>query len=668
MLALRKPVSRVPSLPPDRRRRQRRAVPYEYYTSGQLKRKKVTDGGTSTYSAITMPGSTTSFQISGLTYNERGQVMSLTYGNGVTATYSYDDQIGNRGTTHRGFMVGASAKTSAGTTLFGQLYTRNAKGLITAIDDTTIASNTARDWTFTYDSLDRLRIAINVGTSANSRSYAYDEADNLIYNSALCTATATPYTLFDTAETVPVNISYPNTNGATRGQGGSIQAGSNRGHRPHAPDWICGVSLLEANYDANGNTLSYDPDGTGPRPSRTFAYDGENRPVSIASPGTVTSTYAYGADGERVSKTSGSAKTWYLGNEAEIGPTGGFTSHIHPDIRRVGANSFDYLFKDHLSSNRLTLNGAAVTRHDYGPYGQPLSSNGATIPTGKSYINERFDAETGLMYLHARYYDPDLARFLSPDTWDPTLPGVDINRYAYAGNDPVNGSDANGHSYGSSQPGGRPDNINGRESERETRRQRERQTVMVFKTQGNPKRDPKDPWRSWADGALRQSVKAGDEVYVADVQRVSQIRDVVKVHPSIKDLYIAGHASPGQVHVGADSLPDTNMTTDPGPNNTNPNSIKWSNVKGTVHLWGCNTAVASSTSVSAARQIANAGAARVEGFNNYVTQTTDYDWSATATGAFRTPVPGGLTTFNEQSIRNFVDNGVGFGNTIEAGP
>jgi RHS repeat-associated protein len=111
----------------------------------------------------------------------------------------------------------------------------------------------------------------------------------------------------------------------------------------------------------------------------------------------------------------------------------------------VGANSFDYLVKDHLSSNRLTLNGASVTRHDYGPYGQPLTSNGASIPTAKSYINERFDAETGLMYLHTRYYDPDLARFLSPDTWDPTLPGVDINRYAYAGNDPINKSDPNGH-------------------------------------------------------------------------------------------------------------------------------------------------------------------------------------------------------------------------------
>ena len=34
--------------------------------------------------------------------------------------------------------------------------------------------------------------------------------------------------------------------------------------------------------------------------------------------------------------------------------------------------------------------------------------------------------------------DPQGFRFLSPDTWNPELPGVDFNRYAYAGNDPVN--------------------------------------------------------------------------------------------------------------------------------------------------------------------------------------------------------------------------------------
>ena len=40
------------------------------------------------------------------------------------------------------------------------------------------------------------------------------------------------------------------------------------------------------------------------------------------------------------------------------------------------------------------------------------------------------------------------ARFISPDDMDPTLPGVGTNRYAYAGNDPINKSDPNGHIWG----------------------------------------------------------------------------------------------------------------------------------------------------------------------------------------------------------------------------
>jgi RHS repeat-associated protein len=96
--------------------------------------------------------------------------------------------------------------------------------------------------------------------------------------------------------------------------------------------------------------------------------------------------------------------------------------------------------------------GQATSKHDYGPFGQPLTSNGSIALNSKGYINQRYDAETGLQYLNARYYDPLLGRFLNPDTLDPTEAGVDFNRYAYAGNDPVNGSDGNGASYESNHP------------------------------------------------------------------------------------------------------------------------------------------------------------------------------------------------------------------------
>ena len=86
--------------------------------------------------------------------------------------------------------------------------------------------------------------------------------------------------------------------------------------------------------------------------------------------------------------------------------------------------------------------GNLVEATNYAAYGERTNTG---FQTQKSYIGERFDAETGLLYLNARYMDPSLGRFISPDDWDPTKQGVGTNRYAYAANDPVNKSDPNGH-------------------------------------------------------------------------------------------------------------------------------------------------------------------------------------------------------------------------------
>jgi RHS repeat-associated protein len=152
---------------------------------------------------------------------------------------------------------------------------------------------------------------------------------------------------------------------------------------------------------------------------------------------------------------NGSTTAWYLGNDVELQvapatPSGQWVSYMGTGVKREGANTIVQA-QDGQGSTRVSFaafGGAGTNQmHDYGPYGQPLTNLGLTLSTPKGYINERFDPETGLQYLHARYYDPLLGRFLSPDTWDPTLPGVDINRYAYAGNDPINASDPNGNHW-----------------------------------------------------------------------------------------------------------------------------------------------------------------------------------------------------------------------------
>jgi RHS repeat-associated protein len=90
-------------------------------------------------------------------------------------------------------------------------------------------------------------------------------------------------------------------------------------------------------------------------------------------------------------------------------------------------------------------------RRVYRPYGTsfPTFTLAGNVdgPVSKGWIGERYDADAGLQYLNARYYDPELGMFTQPDWWEVTQAGVGTNRYSYAGGDPVNGVDPSGHNF-----------------------------------------------------------------------------------------------------------------------------------------------------------------------------------------------------------------------------
>ena len=81
--------------------------------------------------------------------------------------------------------------------------------------------------------------------------------------------------------------------------------------------------------------------------------------------------------------------------------------------------TFSYLHTDHLSSNSVTTNssGTQTASRAYYAYGVTRSSSG-TLPTDRTFTGQKQDA-TGLLYYNARYYDPSLGQFLSPDTLVP---------------------------------------------------------------------------------------------------------------------------------------------------------------------------------------------------------------------------------------------------------
>ncbi|MES0092521.1 RHS repeat-associated core domain-containing protein [Mesorhizobium sp. M0030] len=327
-------------------------------------------------------------------YEADGQTREITYANGVKTTFIYSP-------TRR--WVTRVTTSKGATILLDDQYARDNLGRIAG----TTGLSAADSWTYGYDNADRLISSDNAADNTVDETFVYAANDNMVSR----TRVAGTYV-------------YPTASSA----------------RPHAPISV-GANAMA--YDANGNLTS---DG-----SRTLTWDEANRlkTVTLAA-NTVNLTY--GPDGARVKKASSFATTLYPDASVEINPaTPGaevYTRYPHLDIKVTGTTKA-FLHRDHLASVRMVTDasGNIAEATNYATYGERLNTG---FQTQKGYIGERLDPETGLLYLNARYMDPVLGRFISPDDWDPTLPGVGTNRYAYAQNDPVNKADNNGHSLRSS--------------------------------------------------------------------------------------------------------------------------------------------------------------------------------------------------------------------------
>ncbi len=96
----------------------------------------------------------------------------------------------------------------------------------------------------------------------------------------------------------------------------------------------------------------------------------------------------------------------------------------------------------------VVINGASIDISDRISYTE--SDKIATklaILNPFRYRSYYFDIETGYYYLQSRYYDPQVGRFICPDSieyLDPTTING-LNLYAYCANNPVMAIDPSGH-------------------------------------------------------------------------------------------------------------------------------------------------------------------------------------------------------------------------------
>jgi len=104
-----------------------------------------------------------------------------------------------------------------------------------------------------------------------------------------------------------------------------------------------------------------------------------------------------------------------------------------------------FLLGDHLGSVSVVTdtNGQVVSRQDSTPWGEARGSD--ITQTTLNFTGQRKDG-TGLLYYGARYYDPVLGRFVSPDSLGAKQPiPQSLNHYSYVLNNPLKFTDPTGH-------------------------------------------------------------------------------------------------------------------------------------------------------------------------------------------------------------------------------
>jgi RHS repeat-associated protein len=227
-----------------------------------------------------------------------------------------------------------------------------------------------------------------------------------------------------------------------------------------------GNKVTNFTYDNNGSMKSRITGGE--TVNYRWINDGENRLVGVTkinSNGQQNLEYIYDASGDRVASIIDGVRTNYLVDpmrgvsqvlmeyEANGQITADYTyglglikSDAYGGLRlRAGNETFYHV--DGLGSTRLLTNttGQVVDRYTYDAYGRLLSRTG-TNDNPYQFAGEHRDSETGLDYLRARYYDPNLGRFISKDAFAGSLSDpMSQHDYQYAHANPVRYTDPTGY-------------------------------------------------------------------------------------------------------------------------------------------------------------------------------------------------------------------------------
>jgi RHS repeat-associated protein len=343
-------------------------------------------------------------------YDPASRPLHIGFTNGTDAWLSYDPL--------RHWLDTSKVLDGSQSTIYDATYVHEGNALIKSVTSTT----NINALNFTYDDLDRLRDV----TGDLDQHFRYDPAGNITYNTS---------TNFYGAPAS--NYAYP-----AQGPTGCSVAGPC--HPANAPT---SAGLTQFQYDPNGNMSLVT---NAQKQSKSIDWNDDQLPSVISEFNGALTSYTYDAGGERVSEQGTNGYTRYYGvlfDHSNAGLVKRYYAGPLLVAQKTGTTTY-WIHNDHIGSVRVVTdsNGSVVARNDFAPFGGLLSTpSPAAIFYPSDFAGHVVDA-TGLVYMHARYYDPQLARFISPDTLIPNPFSTQAhNHYAYALNSPISFADPTGH-------------------------------------------------------------------------------------------------------------------------------------------------------------------------------------------------------------------------------